>query len=46
VKKFNPRLFIQEIGGQGKSFSRLGTRSEVKEIQTYPKRRKGKTIKW
>ena len=40
-----PRMFIQEIGGKGKSFSRLGTRKEVSEIMMVKKSKGGK-IKW
>jgi hypothetical protein len=44
-KIFDPKLFIQETGSKKKGFSRLGTRSEVFEIQASKKSR-GKGIKW
>ena len=43
VKKYDPKLFIQTVGGKGKGFSRLGTKSEVREIKTSKKVAK---MKW
>ena len=39
-KIYNPRLFIQSTGSKSQGFSRLGTRAEKIEIQSYKKSKK------